>query len=109
MDGLLEQHIKKIVDPNWAPNNKIASDSYQSLDFPFEPVAVPHITLENHWDLNQYLNYLYTWSGTRRCMEAIGTGLFEDAQNALQNQWGDSSRTHLVRHPLTIIAGAAWS
>lgn len=109
IDEILEERIKKVIEPYWAPNNKLAWDHYRELDLPFETLSAPDLSLEDHWDLEQFLNYIHTWSGTRRCMDDIGSGFFEEARIALRNQWGESNQKIVVRHPLTIIAGAAWS
>lgn len=108
LDEILEECIRKVVEPYWAPNNKLVWDSYRALDLPFETLAAPGICLENHWNFPQFINYVHSWSGTRRCMDDIGMDFFEDAQVALSGQWGDASQQYVVRHPLVIIAGAAW-
>lgn len=109
VDQILEERIKKVIEPYWAPNNKLAWDSYRSLDLPFETISSPNIDLENHWNLNQFLNYIHTWSATRRCMDDIGSDFFEEAGIALQSVWGNRSHKMVVKNPLTIIAGTAWS
>lgn len=109
IDQILEECIKSVIEPYWAPNNKLAWDSYRSLDLPFETIATPNIDLENHWNLDQFLNYIHTWSGTRRCINDMGSDFFEVARRSLQSVWGDSSKKLVVKNPLTIIAGAAWS
>lgn len=109
IDQILEERIKKVIEPYWASNNKLAWDSYRSLDLPFKAIASPNISLENHWNLDQFLNYIHTWSGIRRCMDDIGSDFFEEARRVLQSEWGDSSQKMVVKNPLVIIAGAAWS
>ena len=109
IDRILDESIKRTIEPYWVPNNKIMWDSYRSLDLPFETIAAPNIDLENYWNLEQFLNYIHTWSGTRRCMDDLGSDCFEKARQALQLAWGDPSQKMVVKSPLTIIAGAAWS
>lgn len=109
IDQIVREKIGKIIEPYWAPNNKLAWDSYRSLELPFVPMEVPKIDLENNWNLDQFLNYMHTWSGTRRCMDDIGSAFFEEAKMALQSAWGDPKQKMVVKSPLTIIAGAAWS
>jgi SAM-dependent methyltransferase len=109
IDQIVEDYIKKVIEPYWAPNNRLVWDSYRSLELPFKTIPCPNIDLENHWDLVQFLNYIHTWSATRRCMSDIGNGFFEEARGALQSAWGESEEKRLVRQPLTIIAGRAWT
>ena len=109
IDNVLEKSIKSIIEPYWAPNNKLAWDSYAALDFPFTTILCPGIELENHWNLEQYLEYIHTWSGTRRCMDEKGYEFFEAAKEALLQVWGDSKKKLVVKSPLTVIAGRAWT
>ncbi|MBU2713882.1 class I SAM-dependent methyltransferase [Zooshikella harenae] len=108
VDHIIDVKVKSVIEPYWAPNNKLAWDSYSSLDLPFKTIATPNINLENHWDLDQFLSYIHTWSGTRRCIDDIGSSFFEEARKALQSVWGDTSKKMVVKNPLTIIAGSAW-
>lgn len=107
IDELLESKVKSVIEPYWATNNKLVWDEYRSLDLPFAPLATPEITLENHWNLNEYLNYLHSWSGTRRCMDDLGVGFFDAASDFFQAEWGNPEQKKSVKHPLTIIAGKA--
>ena len=109
IDSILEEKIKSIIEPYWASNNKLAWDDYKTLDFPFSLMDVPKIDLKNNWNLDQFLNYIHTWSGTRRCMDNIGTDFFESAKDEMLRSWGDPEQKKLIKSPLTIIAGSAWS
>lgn len=109
IDRTLEDKVKSIVEPYWAPNNRLAWDSYRSLDLPFKTREVPNIDLENHWNLTEFLNYIHTWSGARRCMDDIGPAFFEEAAEALKSVWGDPGEKLVVRSPLVLIAGSAWT
>lgn len=109
VDQALEKYIRMIIEPYWAPNNKLAWETYRSLELPFNPVAAPKINLENHWNLNQFLDYIHTWSATRRCMGDIGHDFFEVARREFETLWGDPKQEKVVKNPLTIIAGKAWS
>lgn len=108
IDQAIEVYIKSVIEPYWAPHNKLAWDCYRSLQLPFKALAVPEIDLENHWNLDQFLSYIHTWSATRRCMDDIGSGFFAEARCALTELWGEPERQRIVKNPLTILAGAAW-
>ncbi len=109
IDQILKTYIRNIIEPYWAPNNKLAEEGYRSLELPFEPIKVPDIKLENRWNLDQFLNYIHTWSGTRRCMDDIGHEFFEEARREFESVWGFPQQEKVVINPLTIIAGVAWS
>lgn len=108
IDQTLLHTLRRSVEPYWAPNNKLVWNQYRDVELPFEPLQTPELQLENHWTLAQFMDYLHSWSATRRCMEAQGQAFFTQAQTALSDHWGGPEERRLVRHPLTIIAGRAW-
>jgi ubiquinone/menaquinone biosynthesis C-methylase UbiE len=108
IDQALDTHVKAIIAPYWAPNNKLAWDNYQEVDFPFDKLDAPQLTLKNHWDLQQFMDYIHTWSATRRCIDAQGIDFFHQAKTQIGHHWGDPQQKRLVTSPLTIIAGRNW-
>ncbi len=109
IDRVLEEKIKAIIEPYWASNNKLVWDGYKAIDFPFPLMDVPKVDIKNNWNLDQFLNYIHTWSGTRRCMDNIGTDFFESAKDEMLRSWGDPKQKKMVKNQLIIIAGSAWS
>lgn len=59
-----------ILDPYWAPNNRILWSGYQSEDiaFPFERVEMPRFAIELRWEIAQLLDYIRTWSAWKRAL-----------------------------------------
>jgi SAM-dependent methyltransferase len=53
-----------LLDPYWAPNNRILWDGYRSEDvrFPFERVEAPHFEIRLDWDAERLIAYVRTWS-----------------------------------------------
>lgn len=109
VDAIVKERINKVTEPYWAPNNKLLWDEYRDIDLPFTPLVSPQIDIVNHWNANEFLDYLHTWSGTRRCMESIGTDFFNLASDEIKAAWGDPRERKVVKNPLTVIAGEAWS
>lgn len=109
IDKVVEDKVKDVIAPYWASNNRLAWDGYKAIEFPFDNLAAPKIDLTNQWNLNQFIDYIHTWSGTRRCMDDIGSDFFDIARNDLLEAWGDPQLTRAVKHPLTIISGNAWA
>jgi SAM-dependent methyltransferase len=109
IDAVVKERINKITTPYWAPNNRLLWDEYRALDLPFTPLDSPQIDIVNHWNASEFLDYLHTWSGTRKCMESIGSAFFSIASDEIRAAWGDPQEKKVVVHPLTVIAGKAWS
>ncbi|MEP1444958.1 MAG: class I SAM-dependent methyltransferase [Paraglaciecola sp.] len=108
IDLAVEKYIKHVIAPYWPVNNQLVWNHYQDVDFPFVKLKTPELTLQNHWDLQQFMDYMHTWSATRRCIEAKGMDFFEQAKIQIGNQWGPPKKKRLVISPLTVIAGKNW-
>lgn len=105
IDDLIFKYIREVIEPYWAPNNQHCIDGYSSIDFPFELLDTPEFVILNKWNLEQYFDYIYTWSATKSCLDAEGSEFFELAKDRVSKLWGNSSRKRRVITPLAVIAG----
>jgi len=105
IDALVESEVEAVVAPYWAAQNQLAIDGYKDVAFPFAQIDVPNIALRVGWNFDDLMNFLHTWSATRRCMDDKGTAFFEQARSKLKTAWGDPAEVKIATTPLTIIAG----
>lgn len=105
IDALVESEVKSVIAPFWAPNNTLIMDGYKDVTFPFEKLNVPDFGIQIDWNFDQMINFLHTWSATRRCMDAQGTAFFEQASALLKQAWGDPENVKTATSPLIVIAG----
>lgn len=102
-----EREFKRvIIDPvksYWPPQNKLLWKGYKDLPFPFEPVEFPKMTIEAHWTLPQVMDYVGTWTATRRKLEAEPRFL-EHAHAVLRAAWGREVRQR-VTFPMHVQCG----
>lgn len=74
-DPDLEQQLvrpfRKIVQPFWAPNNRILWDGYQDKDikFPFQRLTTPEFSMDVTWTIPQLVAYMQTWSSYKRSQQ----------------------------------------
>jgi SAM-dependent methyltransferase len=88
IDSIIKARLRNVIENYWAPQNRLAWDGYASINFPFQEVVLPDVTMKLDWNLDQFLSYLGTWSATRRCIEDIGTAFFEELGADLESVWG---------------------
>jgi SAM-dependent methyltransferase len=88
IDNVINTSIVKIIEPFWAPQNKLLWNHYRDLQIPFEKIESPNFTMSVSWNLNEYFNFLHTFSATRRCMDLIGNEFFQKAYEAVSHIWG---------------------
>ena len=91
------------IEPYWPPQNQLIMRGYRDLAFPFVRIELPPMSIEVRWTLDQYVDYMGTWTATRRLAEKQPAFL-EQARAELRKAWpGSEART--VTMPLVVLCG----
>lgn len=104
-DTVFRKSILDVVAPYWALQNQILWTGYANVPLTFPRLPTPEFRILARWDLHQLLAYVHTWSATRRCIAALGTGFFEIAGEKLAPLWGNPGEVRAVSMPLHLLAG----
>ena len=94
-----------IVEDDWPAERAHVEACYQTIDFPFERIAVPEIEIGFDWPLEGLLGYLGTWSACRRHLARTGVDAVAVSRDAFTRVWGDPTATKRVSWPLLLMAG----
>jgi SAM-dependent methyltransferase len=94
-----------IVGSFWPPERRHVDTGYAELDFPFNELDPPGLTMKDHWTLMRLVGYLSTWSAVRQYMNAHGTDPIELVRKELEAAWGDPNVRRTVKWPLTVKVG----
>ena len=105
IDAAINENILQIIKPYWAKQNQLIWDGYKDIQFPFEKITAPQITMNQHWNLPQVLNYIHTWSATRQCMQEQGTKFFDIATKKIEAVWGDAREVKEISMNLHLYVG----
>jgi hypothetical protein len=103
----LAEMIRGLVNPYWAPNNRIIFDGYRSEDIgvPFERITAPSFTIEVLWTMDQFIDYLMTWSAFKRSRANAGVRLAIDDIFRHARSYVPPDETALIRMPLKVLSG----
>jgi ubiquinone/menaquinone biosynthesis C-methylase UbiE len=104
-DATFRASVLDVIEPYWAIQNQILWRGYADVQIPFPRIATPRFQIEAHWSLYELLAYVHSWSATRRCMSAIGSGFFESAHGELAPLWGAAESKRCISMPLHLVAG----
>lgn len=69
VNAILTDFYENIVGPYWPPERVHIDDGYANIPFPFKRIATPTFQMRKSWNLEQFLNYLGTWSAVQRYKE----------------------------------------
>ncbi|MGI9276604.1 MAG: class I SAM-dependent methyltransferase [Endozoicomonas sp.] len=105
LDSILQESIYDVIEPYWAPQNKLLWDHYEDVDFPFVKINSPNFTMEVDSNLNEFSDFIHTFSATRLCMKEQGDRFFEVAFDAISQIWGDIEQKKTISLGFTFYAG----
>ncbi|HEX5340262.1 MAG TPA: class I SAM-dependent methyltransferase [Gammaproteobacteria bacterium] len=103
LDAVVEEFYEGESKPYWPPERRLIDEAYRSLPFPFAELAPPPFTMTQHWNADQMLAYLRTWSAIQRYIRVVGHDPLAELETELRAAWGMESRQ--VSWPLHIRAG----
>jgi len=87
IDSIIENYLSLVMPffPEEAQKNW--SNGYDWIDFPFEEIKAPEFSNTIKWSSEFLLEYIKSWSGSRRHMELNGTGPFDKFGDDLRKFW----------------------
>ena len=96
---------REVVGPHWPPERRHVEANYTTLPFPFEELSHPPFGLELHWNLEQVLGYVRSWSATARYRQAEGRDPLPSLRAALAPHWPADGGQVSIRMPIVLRAG----
>ncbi len=104
-DAPLRRFYTETVGPYWPPERRLVEDGYRTIEFPFTEMTPPCFAMEQQLSLDGLLNYLGTWSATKRFEQTCGFNPIPQLEQELLPLWGDRHQPRNVAWPLTIRVG----
>ncbi|MBE7437083.1 MAG: class I SAM-dependent methyltransferase [Spirochaetales bacterium] len=105
IDKLLHYFYHDVVGPYWPADRRFIEEHYATIPFPFEELTVPNFYIETSWNLEEYVNYLATWSAVKRYREARQADPVPEIRSALAAVWGPSDVRRSNRWPIYMRLG----
>jgi SAM-dependent methyltransferase len=103
-DALFTQGILEKLKPFWPPQNRILWGGYRTVPFPFQRVEAPPFEMRLTWSFEQFMEYVRTWTGTRKYLEQAGADALDADWDELRREWGDVPQREFVV-PLHFLCG----
>jgi len=100
IDRLMDDFYHETVGPYWPQERRHTADGYRSLDFPFDELPFPSLSMEHDWTLGHFGSYLRTWSAVARYSAARNLDPVVPLLKELAPFWGDPGRVRRVVWPL---------
>lgn len=106
IDMAMEYFAKEYLLDYWAEEAKINwVDRYESIELPFQKIDVPKFELTVEWNLEQFVNYLHSWSAVQTHLEKSRFDPVEIVFPDILEMWGDIEKVRTVRWEMIFKAG----
>lgn len=105
LDALLQQFYRETVGPYWPPERVLVENGYATIEFPFDELSPPEFAMQQELSLTGLVNYLGTWSATKRFEQARGFNPLPELELQLRAHWGEENLPRTVRWPLKMRVG----
>lgn len=104
-DDIFKSVIRDVIEPYWAPQNRLLWRAFADVPFPFDRLDPPEYQISASWTFHQFLSYIATWSAIRKYAVETGEELLDKAESVLRPHWGNPDVARDVSMPLCVLAG----
>lgn len=93
------------IGPYWPPERRLVDSGYADIDFPFDEIKPPAMQITQHWNLDQLLGYVSTWSAVRQAREKGRSDMLITFAQDLKTLWGDAAQVRTITWPIHMRVG----
>jgi SAM-dependent methyltransferase len=104
IDSALQTFQDETVGEFWPPGREILNARYETLPFPFDPIAAPPFVMRAQWTRGDLMGYLGSWSAVARCREQRGDDPLPAFEELLRRAWPDDT-PYNIEWPLYLLVG----
>lgn len=118
----VSEPVNKVLDDlysamEWSPRVQWVEDEYTTIPFPFTPLTPQaasndrNVGLKDSFELtmeanlDEFLRYVETWSGTQTAVAKGLNPLNEERRRRFQEAWGSPEIVRCLRWPLVVCVG----
>lgn len=100
VDALVHKFYSQTVGPFWPPERVMVETGYRDFDFPFAEFSFPAVAMTHEWALDEFVEYLGTWSAVVRYRQANNVDPLLPLRVELAAAWGDAPQKRRIVWPL---------
>lgn len=105
LDAIIEELHTDLVGPFWPKGRELLDEGYTKIPFLYPRLETPAFKMQCHWQLQQLMGYLNTWSAVKAYQQKHGENPVEIMQDEIIRAWGDVDRSRDVYWPLILYVG----
>ncbi len=87
VNEIVKEILLSAIKPYSSHKNKMIRDRYETIGFPFKKIDVPEFKMIMNWNMDQFLNYVRTWSGYKIYRRENTHNLLAELEERLSEVW----------------------
>ena len=105
IDQVVRRYYWQTLDGYWPDELRYLEEKYRTLPFPFDEFEPPPFSMRASWMLEEFVGFIFSWSGTKKLIEDQGERALKPMLTALKSAWGEPEQNHEVEWPLHMRIG----
>lgn len=106
IDPVMDYFAKEYLYDYWPEEARMNwMHRYENISMPFEVIDVPKFEMAMEWNLEQFINYLHSWSAVQKHLEKSRFDPVEIVFPDILEMWGDIKNVMKVRWELIFKVG----
>ena len=103
-DAIINQFYTQTIGNYWDTERHHIDTQYRNIPFPFKQVEQKDFIIHRHWQLNQLINYLNTWSGVKKFIEQNNHNPTNELATQLTQILPNNNTLH-IKFPVFMLSG----
>ncbi len=104
ISAISRELLWKPLEAYWPPERRLVETAYATLEFPFDELAAPALSIELDWTRENLTDYVHTWSASKNYVRQKHGNAIQDFEAALAKIWPAGVRRRITM-PVFVRAG----
>lgn len=100
VDQVVDHFYRVTIGSYWPPERRMVDEGYRSLALPLDEHVPPPFEMIEEWSYEAFRQYVRTWTGVVRYIEARGEEAVLQFEGELLEAWGKPGIRRQIRWPL---------
>jgi SAM-dependent methyltransferase len=105
LQARFDRFYRTETGPFWPPERKLVESGYRGIDFPFDEIIAPPLSIIREWDRAGFLGYVSTWSALKKARAAGQAQIADDFARDLLVLWPEADRAERISWPISMRIG----
>lgn len=105
VDKVFMKYYDGILGEYWPKERVHVEKAYSTLPFPYKDAEYHEFKLPKEWDLQDYMNYLSTWSATQKYIKVHNSHPLDLVSDEFVATWGNPEEKKTVTFPVFLRIG----